>query len=254
MVRPTAAILIVGDEILGGHTQDTNSHWLAGRLRALGVRLARIETVPDEVEDIEASLRRLAALAFDWVLVVGGLGPTPDDRTYEAVGRALDAPLEVRPEHRAAMKRRVAASRFADQAWADPDRSEAMARMIRIPRGAAPLANPTGAALGCVAGLGTARIAVFPGVPDELYAMFDDSFAPHFLAAAEADAVEELHVVGAEARYWDALNDVGRRFPAVKLGSYPQDAKGNVVLRLSGPREDVRRARAALAAAVGAEK
>jgi len=242
-----ASIVIVGDEILAGHTQDTNSHWLARRLRELGVALDRIETVPDEWSEIEATLRRHTALGFDWVFVVGGIGPTPDDRTYEAVGRALGVPLEVRDEHVAAMRKRVKAGKHADAAWSDPASSEAMRRMIRIPQGSRALANPIGSALGCVATLGPTRVVVLPGVPRELYAMFDESFAPkHLPRAKPVHVVAEVEVYGAEASYWDALVEVETAFPTVKLGSYPQNARGRVILRLTGPAKDVRAAKAAL--------
>jgi molybdenum cofactor synthesis domain-containing protein len=244
---PRAAIVIVGDEILAGHTQDTNSHWIAERLRELGVGLARIETVRDDVAEIEATLRRLLAFSFDWVFVVGGLGPTPDDRTYEAVARSLGRSLEVRPEHVEALRRRVAGSPYAGAAWSDPDRSEAMRRMIRLPQGSEALENPVGTALGCVAKADGGRLVVLPGVPRELYAMFDRSFVPRHLAAARpSNVVAELEVFGAEASYWDALVETERTFPRVKLGSYPQDERGRVILRLTGPPDDVGRAKAHL--------
>lgn len=240
----TAAVVIVGDEILAGHTQDTNSHWIANRLRERGVRLLRIETVPDEVADVEATLRRLSLLAFDWIIVVGGLGPTPDDRTYEAVGKALGVPLEVRPADLVGLKERVASSRFAREAWADPERSEAMARMIRLPQGSVALPNPVGTALGCVAHAGTSRIAVFPGVPRELYAMFDESFAPrHLPAATSGEGVEEIEAFGAEASFWDALTSLEKEYPALRIGSYPQDHRGKVILRITGVAADAARAR-----------
>lgn len=244
MGAPRAAIVIVGDEILAGHTQDTNSHWLARRLREHGLGLARVETVPDDVTDIEATLRRLLALSFDWVFVVGGIGPTPDDRTYEAVARALGQRLVVRAEHVDAMRRRVASGPHAGAAWGDPERSQAMRRMIQLPEGSEALENPVGAALGCVARAGETRVVVLPGVPRELYAMFDRSFAPNHLAEAGAtETVAELEVWGAEASYWDALVEVERSFPGVKLGSYPQDEKGRILFRLTGPAADVERAK-----------
>ena len=257
MPQPAAAIVIVGDEILTGHTQDTNSHWLARRLRADDVRVLRIETIADDPAEIEATLRRI--LVRDepaFLFVVGGLGPTPDDRTYEGVRRALGVDLEVRAQHVAAMKSRIARRGMSNDAWADPERSEAMRRMIRIPVGSAALENPVGAALGCVAPAGRSRVAVFPGVPRELYAMYEESFAPVHVPKARKgrEATRELEVRTAEAALWDTLTMLEREFPTIRLGSYPQDRRGLVVLRLAGPRPAVdaafRRLRTATAALV----
>ena len=240
MTAPTACILVVGDEILAGHTLDTNSHWVASRLRDLGVRLERVEVVPDRPPEIVGSLRRLAARTPTFLFVLGGLGPTPDDRTYESVAQALGVPLLADPQHVAQLKARAAARGFGASAWADPDRSEGMLRMVKIPQGAVALANPEGAALGCVANLGTTQVAVFPGVPRELKAMFDQSFVPTYLPGARrSDVTEELEVWGAEAELWEVLTGLEREHPRVAIGSYPQDQRGRLILRVRGLPADV---------------
>lgn len=243
MVSQTAAIVVVGDEILSGHTQDTNSHWLAQRVRRRGVRLLRIETIPDDEAEIETTVRRnLERDAPTFLFVVGGIGPTPDDRTYEGVRRALGVELDVRPEHVAALRKRYKALGRA-RPDLDPERAQAVRRMIQLPKGAEPLANPVGAALGCVATSGASRLVVLPGVPRELYAMFDRSFAPrHLDKSARAETVRELEVWGVEAALWDTLETVGRENPAVRVGSYPQDDRGRIILRLSGGPAEVRNA------------
>lgn len=243
MAEPDAAIVIVGDEILDGHTQDTNSHWISKRLAAHGVALLRVEVVPDDVEEIEATLRRILLRdAPSLLFVVGGIGPTPDDRTYEAVARALGVDLELRPEAMDALRTRYG-SRAPGESWADPESSEALQRMIRVPRGAQPLANPAGAALGCVAKSNSTSLVVLPGVPRELYAMFDQSFEPSYLHEFRArDVTREVAVWMQEARLWPTLNALGAAFPSLRIGSYPQSDGGRVVLRLRGPAPDVDRA------------
>jgi molybdenum cofactor synthesis domain-containing protein len=92
-------IIAVGDEVLGGFTVDTNSHWLAGRVREAGFPAQRIEVVADRSDAIvEAVQRAIREKRADRVIVCGGLGPTPDDRTLEAVALALGRPVEVHPD------------------------------------------------------------------------------------------------------------------------------------------------------------
>src|SRR2546428_14066019 len=93
----TAALLIVGDEVLTGEVRDENGPWMIGRLAALGTRVVRLSVVPDRLGDIVQELTRLRALA-DAVLVSGGIGPTHDDLTRPAVAAALGVPLEGHPE------------------------------------------------------------------------------------------------------------------------------------------------------------
>lgn len=236
MSGTTAVILIVGDEILDGHTQDTNSHWLAGRLRARGVRLLRIETHPDDVATVADAIRRLARHPTpEFLFVVGGIGPTPDDRTYEAVARALEVPLEARPERLEWLRAREIA-RGRDGGI---EASQGLRRMVMLPAGTQELVNPVGSALGCVGQAGETQVVVLPGVPRELYAMFGDVFEPQYLGGrSSAVVVREIVERGAEARLYDALLAVERAHATVRVGSYPQ-ADGRIILRLSGPEKDV---------------
>src|SRR5450759_3652345 len=96
MSQPRMTVIIaVGDEVLSGHTQDTNSFFLAQRAFAAGFPVRRIEVVADRIDDVVAAIHRgLADTGVTRIAVCGGIGPTPDDRTFEAVGRALDRPLE----------------------------------------------------------------------------------------------------------------------------------------------------------------
>ncbi|MFT5222256.1 MAG: molybdenum cofactor synthesis domain-containing protein, partial [Glaciecola sp.] len=93
-----ASMLVIGDEILGGFVQDTNSHWLAGQLMEVGVPLSRVSTVPDTFEDIAEALATELARARPRVIVTsGGVGSTPDDITFEAVAAALGQTVREEP-------------------------------------------------------------------------------------------------------------------------------------------------------------
>src|SRR5881628_2106652 len=103
---PTSSIVAIGDELVGGFTLDTNSHWLAERLRLLGYPLKRMTAIRDRPQEIVEQLRReLADPELTHVFVSGGLGPTPDDRTFAAVADALGRGLVIWEETRARIER-----------------------------------------------------------------------------------------------------------------------------------------------------
>lgn len=231
----TAIIVIVGDEILEGHTQDTNSHYLAKRLALRGVDLVRIFTVPDVVEDIASTLEECLPRRPDFIFVSGGIGPTPDDRTYEAVAMALGKPLIVDPRDETWMKARIAKRGYGQGLLEDPEKAEALLRMIRRPEGTQVIDNPVGAALGTAAKHGPTTLFVLPGVPRELYAMMEQAIEPAYLRQDPARRTRiELEVVAEEARLYPILRELEMKHPSVKLGSYPQDDRGRILLRIQG--------------------
>jgi molybdenum cofactor synthesis domain-containing protein len=252
---PSAAVLIVGDEILEGHTQDTNSHYLAQRLAAKGIRLRRIVVCSDDVDDIAQQLARLTEDRFEFLFVCGGIGPTPDDRTYESVAIAASVPLVVTPQDEAWMRQRAQERTYAPELLQDDDAIEPLRRMVRRPEGSVRIDNPVGAALGSAVTIGATTVFVLPGVPRELRAMMEQVVEPRFLDAhRRSDAIAELEYVGAEARLYRIMREVEARAPNVRLGSYPQDQRGRVILRLQGPRGEVLAALVMLEKALPAAK
>lgn len=251
----TACLLVVGDEILEGHTQDTNSHYLARRLEALGIQLRHIVTVRDDVDEIGGALDHLLSDAPDVVLVTGGIGPTPDDRTYEGVAIALGVPLTINPADEAWLKASVARTTYGLGLLEDEAQREGLLRMIRRPEGSAAVDNPVGMALGSAARSGSATVFVLPGVPRELQAMMERVVEPNYLHAKKnGHARAELELRGEEARLYTVLRDAEMRHPQVRIGSYPQDEPGRILLRIQGPAAEVERVAEALAAATGARR
>lgn len=236
-----AGILVVGDEILEGHTQDANSHYLAVRLRGLGIRVARIVACSDQIDDISEQVSRLVNDGLTPVFVCGGIGPTPDDRTYEAVGIATATPLALAPEDARWMRERVQASGYGRELLEDEARSEGLWRMVRRPEGSRRILNPTGAALGSIVEHLGAKIVVLPGVPGELRSMMEQEVEP-LLEREAPEGLEEIRVRGEEAHLWELLREAEARFPEVRLGSYPQDDKGLILLRVQGPKAAVEEA------------
>ncbi len=202
MRQPTAYILSIGDELLFGHTVDTNAARLAERCTLLGWRIAGQKTVGDVTPDIVAAFREAAEKA-DFVIATGGLGPTPDDRTRSALAEAMGVGLWEDPE-----AIREIADRFArfGRPMADINRVQAL-----IPEGAERIVNPNGTAPGIQGRLGNARVFCMPGVPREMRTMFEDSIAPLMEGApgATSEVMRRLHMCGrGESDIGLALRDI----------------------------------------------
>ena len=153
---PTAAILTIGNELTSGDVHNTNGAWLAQRLERIGVSVAILAAVPDEIEAVARFIEREAALA-DFVIVTGGLGGTPDDLTREALAAAFGVGQETVPELADALR-----ARFTH----DPDFA---ARWADLPAGSRGIENPLGGAPGFV----IENVYVLPGLPVEMEAMFE---------------------------------------------------------------------------------
>ncbi|MEQ1502030.1 MAG: competence/damage-inducible protein A [Myxococcota bacterium] len=200
---PTAAVVIIGDEILSGKFPDENGPFLIGRLRTLGADLRRISTISDDVAGIADEVARASA-AHDHVITTGGVGPTHDDVTLEGVARAFDLPLEARPELVALLDR-----------YGLP-RTETNLRMATVPAGASLIVGPR-------SNFPVVRVRnvwVFPGIPRLMQAKFEE-IAPAF--AGEQIRAVRLYVDQPETEIAAALMEVAARFAAaVAIGSYPR--------------------------------
>ncbi len=199
----TAAIVIIGNEILSAKVRDENGPFLARELRALGVDLRRIETVPDEIDLIVDALRRCRAVAR-WVFTSGGIGPTHDDVTVPAVAKALERRVVRDPDLEARLRAHYGTRLNA-----------AHLRLAEIPEGAQ-LLSPPGAPFPILV---ADNVYVFPGVPEFLRAKFTalrETFrqAPIVLSS--------LFLSVGEGAIAEALNETVARFPALALGSYPK--------------------------------
>ncbi|MBL8841327.1 MAG: CinA family nicotinamide mononucleotide deamidase-related protein [Planctomycetes bacterium] len=165
----TAALLATGEELVRGAIVDTNSAWIARHLRRLGIELVEVRVVGDQQPVIAAAVRELAARA-DLLLIGGGLGPTPDDRTRDALADAAAVPLRAHDEARAQL-----AAYFARFGRTPSPSNE---RQLLLPAGADAVPNPRGSAPGIALELAGAKVFALPGVPGELRAMFEQSVLP----------------------------------------------------------------------------
>ncbi|MND93537.1 putative competence-damage inducible protein [compost metagenome] len=202
---PTAAVLIIGDEIVSGRTRDINLNTLARFLAPLGIDLMEARVVGDRQDQIVAALNALRA-AHDYVFTTGGIGPTHDDITADAVGAAFGAAVREHPEALAILERRYGPGEF----------NAARRRMARVPEGGRLIANPVSDAPGFQVG----NVFVLAGVPKIMEAMLDD-VAPRLRTGAAAH-VRSLRVVGAgEGAVADILRAAAEARPHLSFGSYP---------------------------------
>ncbi|MFN4178647.1 competence/damage-inducible protein A [Phenylobacterium sp.] len=222
--RVTAAVLIIGDEILSGRTQDTNLRDIARYLGVLGIDLAEARTVPDVLEEIVAALNALRA-RYDYVITTGGIGPTHDDITADAVAAAFGVELVEHPEIIAMME-----ARFGDQLNA------ARRRMARVPVGGELVKNPVQGPPGFTIG----NVFVLAGVPQIMRGMLED-VGPR-LRGGRPTVSRTVRVEGSgEGALAAPLEAVAKAHPGMSLGSYPfftPDGYGsNLVLRGRDPDE-----------------
>lgn len=224
MPNPTAAILIIGDEILTGRTREGNAHYLAGRLAEHGITCREIRVVPDDHEVIVDAVRSLSR-SHDHLFTSGGIGPTHDDITADAVAAAMGAALDVREDARAILAEHYAAR--------GTEFTAARLRMARIPEGAVLIDNPVSAAPGFSLG----NVHVMAGVPNIFQAMVE-GLLPRITGGAPLIS-RSLQVMQAESSVADELRAIAGRFPDLSIGSYPFVQDGhygtNLVVRGTDP-------------------
>jgi len=212
------AILTVGDEVLAGDTANSNATWLAGELTDRGATVARILTLPDD-RDLIAEYVREWIETFDAVIVTGGLGGTPDDVTIDAIADAFDRSLAVEEAVRDDVIETVATYREANpETVAAHDLEIDVDAWAALPEGSRPLLNPAGLCPGCV----LESVYAFPGVPEEMRALFDlvaDEFGGETVSATLLTPQPEGSLV-------DVLDDARDRFDAT-IGSYPATEGAN---------------------------
>ena len=232
-----AAIILVGDELLSGHTRDANAWWLAQRLHQLGHRLRRVSLVPDERNALIAEIDAVLP-SVDIVLLSGGLGPTHDDRTTECVAERFHRKLVIDEPSWQRLQARY--NKRGDV----PQRTQDAARkMVMVPAGSDVLENPVGAAPGYVLHEGDHVLVVMPGVPAELQAMFDQRVVGKHLLELAPVGLVEVDIEMLEASFAQQLGEVAQRFADVEIGSYPHFGERRVTLRFKG---DKVRAQAAM--------
>ncbi len=219
----TAALVVIGDEILSGRTQDKNIAQLATWLNAQGIRLAEVRVVPDQQAAIVEAVNTLRA-RNDYLFTTGGIGPTHDDITVDAIAAALEVPVVVHPEARAALE-----AYYASKGGL----TEARLRMARVPEGAELIVNRMSGAPGIRWG----NVFILAGVPHIAAGMLEA-----LTGTLEGGLPVLSRTLGcwvAESEIADLLGDTERAHDGVSIGSYPFFREGrvgaNFVVRATDP-------------------
>ena len=218
--QPTAAVLLIGDEILSGRTKDKNLGFLADYLTALGIDLKEARVVSDQEDDIVAAVNALRH-RYTYVFTTGGIGPTHDDITADAIATAFGVPIDHDPQ---AVEILLA---YFKEMGREPN--EARMRMARIPKGASLIDNPVSKAPGFQMG----NVFVMAGVPKIMNAMMDEVVKR--LARGVPMQSRNVEFRGGEGDAAKPLGEIQKAFPGVVIGSYPFQAPDgfatNLVLR-----------------------
>lgn len=198
----TAGIVIIGNEVLSGKTQDINSHFFCVELRQLGVDVQKISTIPDEIELIGQEVAAFSK-RFNWVFTSGGVGPTHDDVTIDGIARGFDLKVIRHPDIERRMRQRLGT-----------EVNDARLRMANVPEGAELLA--TEALFAPI--IKIHNVYIFPGIPKILQERFHaikERFrdAPYFLKI--------VYVRQGEGVIAGFMNDLLIKYPQLMLGSYP---------------------------------
>ncbi len=220
MTNPTAAMLVIGDEILSGRTRDSNLHHLAQELTRIGIDLTEARVVSDKRGAIVDAVRSLAA-SHDHLFTSGGIGPTHDDITAEAVAAAFDMPIAVRDDARALLQTHYDRS--------GQELNAARLRMARVPEGAVLIDNPVSAA----PGFSLNNVHVMAGVPRIFEAMLAGMLPG--LRRGQPVLSQSLRVDRGEGDVAEPLSALAETYPGLSIGSYPFTENGaygtNIVIR-----------------------
>jgi molybdenum cofactor synthesis domain-containing protein len=200
----TAAVLIIGNEILSGRTKDVNLGYIAEELTKLGIRLREARVVADVEAEIVAAVNECRA-RYDYVFTTGGIGPTHDDITAGSVAKAFGVPLILDPRAKAMLERNYPPGGL----------NEARLRMAHVPQGAELVENPVSAAPGFRMG----NVFVMAGIPSVMRAMFDA--LKHGLVGGKPVLSRAVSAFLGEGIIAQGLGALQQRYPDLEIGSYP---------------------------------
>ncbi len=220
MANPTAAMLVIGDEILSGRTRDANMHFLAGELTKHGIDLSEVRVVSDNAPAIVTAVKQLSE-AYEHVFTSGGIGPTHDDITADCIAEAFGKHIDVRADAAALLQ--------AHYDNAGQEFNDARKRMARIPDDATLIDNPVSVA----PGFRLENVYVMAGVPSVFQAMVA-SVLPTLTGGAPLLS-QTLRIERGEGDIAGPLAELAEEFSDLSIGSYPYQRNGaygsNIVIR-----------------------
>ena len=216
----SACILVIGDEVLSGRTEDKNINFIAKRCDNIGVSVNEVRIIPDDKETIKNTVLECYK-KFDYIFTTGGIGPTHDDITTECIASAFNLEVEINPEALKRLKDHYKKSNI--------ELNNARIKMAKIPKGAKLIDNPVSSAPGFI----VENIYVLPGVPKILQAMFKN--LEDEIKGITNMVSKNIIVYSPEGEIADFLESIQNEFADISIGSYPYfrppDVGTNIVLR-----------------------
>jgi len=214
-MNPTAALVIIGNEILSGRTQDKNIAYIATNLNEMGVELREVRVIPDVETTIITTINAMRG-QFDYIFTTGGIGPTHDDITSESVAKAFGVPLIRHPEAERLLRDYIPPERI----------NEARLKMADVPEGATLIANAVSAAPGFIIG----NVHVMAGVPKIMQSMLSEVL-PTLRRGKKVQSISITTTV-LEGTLAKELGDIQSRYPQLDIGSYPRFVDGRGITTL----------------------
>ena len=237
-------IIAVGNELLLGDVLDSNTNWLCKRITGVGGQVRRAVMVRDELEAIISEIQSAVKRGTELIITTGGLGPTGDDITLQAVAEATARPLELHPEAVALVRakyKELAESGYVE----DAGLTEAREKMAYLPKGAVPLANPVGAAPAVILEMTGSTLVCLPGVPEELEGIYEGSLQPALESLFGESFYQDRSVVarcGDESMLAPVLREVVEAHPDVYVKSrarrFGPEVKILITLSSAGERRE----------------
>ncbi|MGD6807112.1 MAG: molybdopterin-binding protein [Candidatus Bathyarchaeia archaeon] len=228
-------ILCIGNELLIGKIMDTNAHWLAQQITALGANVRRITVIPDSVDEIATAINEIAARKPQFLITTGGLGPTFDDMTLQGVAKALNRKLEVNPKALEMVKAKIIEYAKKRGLPVDVEMTPPRLKMATMPENIDVVTNPIGTAPGAHADIDGTALFVLPGVPAEMEGIFAQTIAPLIKKAAGSGVFCQRSVFTEgiiESVLAPLIDEVMRGNPGVYVKSHPLKSDGNALEEL----------------------
>jgi len=247
-------LVSVGNELLIGKTVNTNANWLAKRITTLGLKVTRITTVGDDVDEISKIIKECLSRRPKFIIVTGGLGPTFDDKTLEGIAKALNMELKVNDEALRMIEEKY--KRYVKEGRIESfELTPYRVKMATLPEGGTPIPNPVGTAPGVRIKSGETEIIALPGVPEEMKAIFDEHIAPLVRKASKNAVFYEVSLlcIGiVESDLAPLIDKVMHDNPYVYVKSHPKAAEAipKIEIHLSTTSDDVEKAKARISSTI----
>ena len=214
-------IIAIGNELLLGDVLDANTNWLCKRITGAGGQVARAAMIRDDTVAIADEIRSALDRLPDLIITTGGLGPTGDDITLQAVAEALALPLELHAEALALVKARY--KNLAEKGYIkDSTLTDARKKMAYLPKGVTAVANPVGTAPATVLQIGVSTLVSLPGVPEEMKGIYEETLQPTLRAIFGGSYYQETAIIahcGDESSLAPILAEVVGAHPEVYIKS-----------------------------------